>query len=277
MKISKLIVIASSTLLVIATLPVQAADEPRPIVEATSGNIFLRSQTGEATQLTASGRDSTPVLSPDGRWIVFVRAVPGKKISTGLDFIDAAELWQMRASGKEPTRLVAPREAENMQNVIATFENIQFSSDGRWVFFVTPAWATSGAVHVVDTTNGKERFLMAGSELEVIHSGEYRDCLLVRQHRYFIGGGSYDWIWLFRPDGKEIGPIGEDATNFKELYCPEQKKSGNQREGAAPSDTPSVSAPPPTSSVARQANQPQPTQSLKVGDRLFQTVLPQKC
>ena len=64
----------------------------QPIVEATSGNIFLRSQTGKATQLTASGRDSTPVLSPDRRWIVFVRAVPGKKISTGLDSIDAAEL-----------------------------------------------------------------------------------------------------------------------------------------------------------------------------------------
>ena len=111
-----------------------------------------------------------------------------------------------------------------MQNVIATFEDVNSSSDGRCVFFVTPAYATSGAVHVVDTTSGKERFLMAGNGLEVIHSGEYRDCLLVGQHRYFIGGGSYDWIWLFRPDGKEIGPVGEDATSFKELYCPEEKQ-----------------------------------------------------
>jgi hypothetical protein len=202
----------------------QLANATEPTVEAKGGNIFLHSQHGEAKQLTTFGRDSAPVLSPDGRWIVFVRALPGKKIGTGIGDIDAAELWQISLSGKGSTRLVAPREAENMQNVIAAFEDVQFSSDGRYVFFVTPAYATSGAVHVVDTTNGKERFLMAGGGLEVIHSGEYRDCLLVGQHRYFIGGGSYDWIWLFRPDGKEVGPVGEDATNFKELYCPDETK-----------------------------------------------------
>lgn len=212
-----------------AGVMIQFASAAEPIVEANGGNIFLRSGEGEAKQLTTSGRDSAPVLSPDGRWIVFVRALPGKKIGTGIGDIDAAELWQINASGKEPTLLVAPREAENMQNVIANFQDVQFSSDGRYVFFVTPAYATSGAVHVVDTTNRKERFLMAGGGLEVIHSGEYRDCLLVAQHRYFVGGGSYDWSWLFRPDGKEIGPVGEDATNFKELYYPDEKKPRKKR------------------------------------------------
>lgn len=89
---------------------------------------------------------------------------------------------------------------------------------------MTPAYATSGAIHVVDTTNGKERFLMAGHGVEVIPSGEYRDCLLIGQHRYFLGGGSFDWLWLFRPDGKEIGPVGEDATNFKETFVTGAKK-----------------------------------------------------
>ena len=51
-----------------------------------------------------------------------------------------------------------------------------------------------------------------------LHSGEYRDFLIVQQHRYFLGGGSFDWYWLFRPDGKEVGPIGENANNFKDLY-----------------------------------------------------------
>ena len=202
----------------------QLVSAAEPTVEAKGGNIFFQPQHGEAKQLTTLGRDSAPVLSPDGRWIVFVRKLAEKKISTGSGDIEAAELWQISASGKEPTRLVAPREAENIQNVIAAFEDVHFSADGRYVFFVTPAYATSGAVHVVDTTNGKEHFLMAGNGLEVIHSGEYRDCLLVGQHRYFIGGGSYDWIWLFRPDGKEIGAVGEDATNFKEVYCPDEKK-----------------------------------------------------
>jgi hypothetical protein len=83
---------------------------------------------------------------------------------------------------------------------------------------VTPAWATSGAVHVVDTTNRKERYLFPGSDLKAVTSGEYKDCLLVQQHKYFVGGGSYDWFWLLRPDGKEVGPVGEDTSSFEATY-----------------------------------------------------------
>ena len=197
--------------------PVRAAD---PKVEAKGGNVFLHVGESEAKQLTTSGRDSAPVLSPDGLWVVFVRAVPGKKISTGAGDVAAEELWQIGVSGKEVTRLVAPKEAENVQNVVANFQDVQFSCDGRRVFFVTEAYATSGAVHVVDTTNAKEHFVVPGSTVEVVRHGEYRDCLLVQQHRYFIGGGSYDWIWLLRPDGKEAGPVGDDTTSFKATYYP---------------------------------------------------------
>jgi hypothetical protein len=52
----------------------------------------------------------------------------------------------------------------------------------------------------------------------VVRSGEYRDCLLVARHRYFIGGGTYNWFWLLRPDGKEVGPVGEDTEHFKATY-----------------------------------------------------------
>jgi hypothetical protein len=83
---------------------------------------------------------------------------------------------------------------------------------------VTPAWATSGAVHVVDSTNRKERYLFAGNELKIVPSGEYKDCLVVQQHRYFVGGGSYDWFWLLRPDGKEVGPVGDDTSNFEATF-----------------------------------------------------------
>lgn len=188
-------------------------------VSVKDGNIQFTDKSGQTTALTSSGRDSGPVLAPDGKWVVFVRKVDGKKISTGsVDEVDPTELWQVRTDGKEATLLVKCRESEKLESVIAAFESLQFSTNGKLVYFVTPAWTTSGAVHVVDTTNRKERYLFPGNGLKVATAGEYKDCLLVQQHRYFVGGGSYDWYWLLRPDGKEVGPVGEDTSNFDETY-----------------------------------------------------------
>ena len=38
------------------------------------------------------------------------------------------------------------------------------------------------------------------------------------QHRYFLGGGSLDWYWLFTPTGKEVSPVGEMTDGFREMY-----------------------------------------------------------
>ena len=165
------------------------------------------------------------MLSPDGRWVVFVRAVPGRKISTGAGDVDAEELWQVRADGQGTD---PPRRAERSRRHAERRGQLP----ARAVFPRTAAWFTSSrrltppAAQSTswDTTKGKERFLVAGSTVEVVRYGEYRDCLLVVQHRYFIGGGTYDWIWLFRPDGKEVGPVGEDAESFKDTYYPEEEK-----------------------------------------------------
>ena len=187
-------------------------------VSVKDGNIQFTDKTGKTLALTSSGRDSEPLLAPDGKWVAFVRKVDGKKIASGADETDPTELWQVRVDGKEPSLLLRCREAEKVESLIAGFENLQFSTNGKLLYFVTPAWAVSGAVHVVDTTNRKERYLFPGNNLKLVPSGEYKDCLLVQQHRYFIGGGSYDWFWLLRPDGKEVGPVGEDTENFEATY-----------------------------------------------------------
>lgn len=30
----------------------------------------------------------------------------------------------------------------------------------------------------------------------------------MEQHHYFIGGGSYDWLYVVTPNGEEVGPLG---------------------------------------------------------------------
>ena len=190
-------------------------------VSVKDGNIQFTDKAGKTIALTSSGRDSDPILAPDGKWVAFVRKVDGKKIATGSDEMDPTELWQVRVDGKEPSLLLRCRESQKPESVIAAFDTLQFSTNGKLLYFVTPAWATSGAVHVIDTTNRKERYLFAGNNLKVATAGEYKDCLLVQQHRYFVGGGSYDWFWLLRPDGKEVGPVGEDTENFEATYSKE--------------------------------------------------------
>ncbi|HST29309.1 MAG TPA: hypothetical protein VLK27_00550 [Chthoniobacterales bacterium] len=184
------------------------------------GNVCIVSG-GETKKLTSSGQDSEPVLAGDGKWIVFIRTLPGKTIPTGSGASNETQLWQIRADGKEPTCLVRSKAGDKMETVLAGFSKPQFSTNGKLVYFLSEAWTTSGALHVVDTTNSKEHFVCPAAEFEVVPSGEYKDHLLVQQHRYFIGGGSYDWYWLLKPDGKEVGPVGEDTENFKTTYLKE--------------------------------------------------------
>lgn len=42
--------------------------------------------------------------------------------------------------------------------------------------------------------------------------------LVVQKHKYFFGGGSYDWYWLVGPDGENPKPLGEDARNFNAAF-----------------------------------------------------------
>ena len=163
-----------------------------------------------AEPANASAHDSEHVVSPDGKWHVFVRTSPGKEMSGGVGSY-ATELWQIGADGKNATVLVHPKDG------LSGFEGLQFSNDGRYVFFLSDDFATTRGLHVVDTTNGKEHFICSAGGFEVIRSGEYKDCLLVGQRRYFIVGGAYFGLWVIRPDGKEVGPValsgdGEGAT-----------------------------------------------------------------
>ncbi len=190
----------------------------QPSVTARDGNIFLTDPAGKERQLTSSGRDSNPVSDPAGEWIAFVRRIDGKPLSSGTGEHPPSELWQVRTDGKEPSRLLRTRESKRMENLIASFDDIQFSADCRLVYFVTTAWTTSGAVHVIDTTKRKEHFVVSGDNLTVVPDGEFRGQLLVQQHRYFLGGGSYDWFYLFTPAGKETGVVGETTDNFLDLY-----------------------------------------------------------
>lgn len=194
-------------LLALAAAPLHAQ-----MVEAVHGNIIYRSGCGAVPRpLTTSGRDSEPRISVDGEQVVFVR-------SGGSPDADGdASIWITRTDGGGPRRLVRPRPDTTPERNLEALRRPVLSIDGKRVFFLSSAWATSDAVHVADVATGAERYLIPGNSLDVLSAGRYAGHLMVNQHRYFLGGGSYDWTWLLTPDGSEVGPVGETEAAVEEF------------------------------------------------------------
>ena len=189
-------------------------------VAADHGNIVLNGRT-----LTTGGHDSVPVLSPDGRLVVFLRAnhTPAKDCAADGSDAKPVELWRVNSDGSGVRRLLTTHGATRPENAICDFANMQFNSIGALLYFETPAWATSGAIHVLDLATGKERLFLPGNGLQVLarcRNARYRDDVIAAQHRYFVFSGSYDWAFLFTPAGREVGPLGDgDYSTDLEDAC----------------------------------------------------------
>jgi hypothetical protein len=200
-----------SNLLACAALLLAATPLAAQTVTAVHGDLVLTRPGAAPLRLTDSGRDHSPVLSPDGQRVVFVRGA-----GTGAQ--GPTELWIVDARGGGERRLVAARMSDQPKQSLSDLQDPAFSPDGRVVYFLSDAWVTSGAVHAVDLATGRERYVCPGNSLEVVPRGEYAGHLVVQQHRYFVGGGSYDWYWLVTPDGRDVGPLGESTEMFKETW-----------------------------------------------------------
>ncbi|PIQ97755.1 MAG: hypothetical protein COV67_02630 [Nitrospinae bacterium CG11_big_fil_rev_8_21_14_0_20_56_8] len=163
----------------IILISIAEAEIERPtdaVVFEEKGNIFLKSR-GQVTQLTDTGRDSEPVLSPDGRWIAFNREIEGKakECSERNDLwaCPSDELWIYSLDPQTEKLLLEPRPdvpQKRTEDVIYQFNGKQFSPDSRTIYFVTPAWVVSGAIHAVNIDGSHERYVMHGYSFHVVRA-----------------------------------------------------------------------------------------------------------
>ena len=184
---------------------------PAQSVFEKQGNIFFTDSTGSVVQLTFSGQDSNPLLSSDQSLIAFVHSGHGRAISTGTGDYEPSELWLYDLVHKKTEQVLASKSARRMEDVIATFTNIQFSNDSKAIYFLTDAWTTSAAVHRVDLQSRRQTYIAPGNSLEVIREGKFKGDLKVRQHRYHKERGSYDCDYILSPEGKEIAVIPDSC------------------------------------------------------------------
>lgn len=194
---------------------IAAAQSTASHVYSDAGNIFTE-RNGVKTQLTKSEEDVDPVLSPDGSFVVYTRQGRGHSVR-GYDIGQICRISprpdELRAVNADGTgdRLLVKGHKGSPQEQVCDFRSKQFSSDGRRLYFLSPGWTTSGALHVYDMRTDDERFVLPANDVLVLSfcPEKYKDDLVVLSHRYFLFGGSYDWYWLYDPTGKkEIGPLG---------------------------------------------------------------------
>jgi Tol biopolymer transport system component len=191
-------------------------------VSAVDGDIIFADQNRASRRITATHLDSDPSLSFDGSQVVFVRRTPNRTIDTGLGDVDENELWIARVDRiEQPRRVLAGHPgdfAPGPNIVLAGFATPQFSPDGRRIYFKATTWATAGAIHMLDVTTGKTRFLFPGLRVEVIRAGKYRGFLIGTKDPITEDRGRIVVYWLLDPDGKEVRRLGEteaDLTRFK--------------------------------------------------------------
>ena len=183
-----------------------------------SGNIYFIQDNNQTIQLTSAGLAYSPVLSPDKKSIAFIKVGTDPMPEQCRNFADTnsiygKQIWIIEIEHKQDRLLVKNNFAcDKPMEVIIAPHNLTFSLDSKTLYFLTYAWTTSNALHAVNIADAKQRYLLPANSLAVVTNEEYKSDLILNQHRYFIGGGSYDWYWLFTPEGKEIGPLGEEPS-----------------------------------------------------------------
>ena len=186
-----------------------------------SGDVVLV-QESKHIKLTKSHKDSDPVLSPDGRRVVFTRGNSQSQGPDGCaeDVKAKVELWSVTTTNPTEQRLTASADSTEPRKLKCQFRDKQFSSDSKRVYFASSGWATSGSLWVHDFKTAKTTFVQPANGYTVLSTCkdlQYKDQLAINQHRYFVFGGSYDWYWLFDSQGKnERGPIGETLDLLNE-------------------------------------------------------------
>jgi hypothetical protein len=152
--------------------------------------------------------------SPNGRWQTEIHPEAGEAAANG---DQPTSLWLVDTQTGARRLLLHGNSSTDPRRDLVSVHAPRFSLDGGYVYVEASAYATSPTVHQVEVRSGRERFIADGTLLGVLRAGPWRGFLMVQQHRYRSGGGSYEANIVIRPDGKRIASIpgeGDEAARI---------------------------------------------------------------
>jgi len=196
------------------------AESEEPSVFEEKGNIFLKDD-GKTIQLTNTGKDSESILSPNGKWIAFNREIEGAIKEYEEEVVWACssyQLWIIDLESKSERMLLVPRpEDKDIEKVIYSFQDKTFSPDSQTIYFVTPAYAVSDAIHAVDINGKNDRYITDGNTVQVVREPLSPDI------KKYLAETLQEDDWRIYP--RKMGPtliekaLKDDVTGYLIVEC----------------------------------------------------------
>jgi len=180
-------------------------------VVSLDGNVYITRPDGERRQITSTGKDYDPSLSPDGKYVVFARALEGPALPLNSQprpqTVPRSELWIVGVGDGSPQRLFSG-EVKAKEFRYVNFFKPELSPDNRWVYFLIPYAAVSDALVRLDRKTLQTKILMPAEQFSVLEEGRYKGFLVV-QKRVQEDEGVAMPFWLVSPDGEPIRKIAD--------------------------------------------------------------------
>ncbi len=188
------------------------------------GAIYLSYSNGESEKITEAENFKYPALSPDKRYLCFVRTFPQVTIGMDCGDIEVGDIYMIDLAGTAKPYMVLKGSREHLKNVYeinAGINSLQFSSDGTKIYFMCAALLSNSAIKVIDLRSKEVKFLTGGKSLKVIYQEKYKDHFISLQRKYTGANYPRDVYCLMSPFGEEIREISSEPADVeKEFFSP---------------------------------------------------------
>jgi len=185
------------------------------------GNIYINDASDEEIQLTFENKDHSPVLSPDGQKVVFIRynrPCPYDS-NTGWFPGNYDEIWSINIEKGNPHSIIKNNYSENidMKNYLGSFDSLHISVDGKKIYFLCQNCTVDAILYMADIDGSNIRRICNVHQLDLVggnSADEYYGYLVIGQRQLLEGSVVIKWASvLLDKDGNVIKEI-EDIDQF---------------------------------------------------------------
>lgn len=156
------------------------------------------------------------ILSPDGKYTARVIELDNIYPS-GEDYVHEKALVIREVRNNREIEIARHRDAPSPEDCLCEFENIEWSTDSRYIYFTCPVYASGSTVNKIDIVSGKIKHIGSGNYLGYIRYGKYKGCLLMEKTTFENGFREY-YGSIVNDENQEIARFsGIDSYSRSEL------------------------------------------------------------